>query len=180
MCGRKKPTARKNGRSFRFAHRSSTHSASSASRPSVWCSSLFGRGVPAQRAAELAGQEREDLRLLLQPIDAGRIQLQLPRARIVVAVGADRLGHVVVVQLADPGGEVAREAERLRHAELRGDRLPEDLRVRQDAGAVGIQPGQHRVAARPAERERADTPGRTATPRAASLSMFGVFASGSP
>jgi hypothetical protein len=30
VCGRKKPTARKNGRSFCRAHRSSTHSASAA------------------------------------------------------------------------------------------------------------------------------------------------------
>ena len=72
-----------------------------------------------------------------------------------MAVGADRVGHVVVIELADPADEVAGLAKRLRHADLRGNRLPEDLPVGQDARAVGIESGEHRIAARPAQRERA-------------------------
>ena len=49
--------------------------------------------------------------------------------------------------------EATTDQERLRQADLRGNRLPEKLRVREDARAVRIQPGEERIAARPAERE---------------------------
>ena len=62
-------------------------------------------------------------------------------------------GHVVVVELADARGEIAAEPERLRQADVLRDGLPEDLRIGEDAGAVRIQPGEHGIAARPAERE---------------------------
>ncbi len=91
--------------------------------------------------------------MLLEAVDTGRVKAQFPRSRVVVADGADRVRHVVVVGLADPGREPALEAEGLRQAVLRGDGLPENLRVLVDAGAVGIEACQHRVTARSAERE---------------------------
>src|SRR5688572_4811549 len=57
-----------------------------------------------------------------------------------------------MVKLADTRGEIPLLAKRLRHAELVGDRLPEDLRVRENTRAVRIEPGEKRVPARPAQR----------------------------
>jgi hypothetical protein len=45
----------------------------------------LGGGVPAERAAELARLEREDLRLLLEPVAAGRIEFEFPGGGVVVA-----------------------------------------------------------------------------------------------
>ena len=93
------------------------------------CCVALRRRVPAQRAAELAGLKAEDVRHLFQPIDAGGVQFQFPGAGIIVAVGADGVRHVVVVELADPRGEVAGLAKRLRQADLRRNGLAEDLAV---------------------------------------------------
>jgi hypothetical protein len=93
--------------------------------------------------------------MLFKPVDASGIQLELPGRGIIVSVGADRIGDAVVVQLADASGKVTSKAKRLRQALLRRNRLAEDLTVVQDAGAVRIEAGQHRVAARPAQRKRA-------------------------
>ena len=116
------------------------------------------RSVPTERAAELSRSEREDMRLFLHPVAARRVQFQFPRTRIVVPVGADRFGHVVVVQLADPRGEVALLSKRLRQTDVRGDCLAEDLGVAQNAAAVRIQPREHRIAARSAQRKLAVSP----------------------
>jgi hypothetical protein len=60
-----------------------------------------------------------------------------------------------MVQLADANGEVARVAERLRQADVVGNRLPEDLGILVDARAVWVQAGEERVPARPAQRKGA-------------------------
>ena len=82
-----------------------------------------------QRGAKFAGCDREDLRLFLQPIDSGRIQFQLPRRWIVVAVRADGFRDVVVIELADPGRKISGLSKRLGQADVVRNRLPENLGV---------------------------------------------------
>lgn len=72
-----------------------------------------------------------------------------------MAVGADGVGDAVVVELADACGEVAVAPERLRQADGVRDGLAKELRVGQDAGAVRIKAGEHRIPARAAQRELA-------------------------
>jgi hypothetical protein len=67
----------------------------------------FRGGVPAEGAAELAGGEGEDLVLFLQPIHTSGIDFHFPGAGVVMAIGADGFGDVVMVELADACGEVA-------------------------------------------------------------------------
>src|SRR5262249_35966496 len=129
------------------------------------------RGVPTERRPELAGREREDLRLLLQPVNTGRIQFQLPAPGVMVTVGADGPRHVVVEELADPRGEVAGVVQYLRHTALERDRLPEDLPVGLDAGAGRIQPGKQRIPARTAEGVRTI---RTLKPHAAGHELVDI------
>src|SRR5689334_12805275 len=56
-----------------------------------------------------------------------------------------------MIELPESSSEVALLAERLRHAQLVGNRLPENQRVLENARAVGIQPREERIPARPAE-----------------------------
>ena len=100
-----------------LAERSSTHTASSAINPSVWNRSDLGEAYQLNVAPNDPGYS-EKPRLLFQTIDPRGIQFHLPRSGIVMPVGPDRGRHVVVVQFADPRGEITREAERLRQARL--------------------------------------------------------------
>ena len=108
------------------------------------------RSIPAQRATVLAGSQRDD-RPLVDAIDPGGIEFQLPRTRIVMTICPDRVGNVVMIELSDPPGQVSLEPEGLRQADGRGNRLAEDERVAEDPGAVRIEPRQDRVPARTAE-----------------------------
>jgi hypothetical protein len=96
--------------------------------------------------------------MLLQPVDAGGIDADLPGRRIIVARGADGVRHAVVVELPDPDGPSTGTAEGLGEADLLGHRLAEDFRVGEDAGAVRIEPGEHRVPARATQGEGAVGP----------------------
>ena len=115
----------------------------------------FRRGIPAQGAAEIPRHERKDLRLFLEPVDSCRVECDLPRSRIVVPIGPDRTRHAIMIQLADSHREVALVPEGLRQAHVRGNRLPEHRPVAEHARTVGVQPGEHRVPARAAQRIRA-------------------------
>ena len=112
------------------------------------------RGKPTECGPELTGPQRKDPGLFLEMIDAGGIEGRLPRGRVVVPGGTDARRDVVVVELADAGGEAAIPPEEFRQTRVPGDRLPEDLAVGEDAGGVGMKPGEHRVAAWAAEWKR--------------------------
>jgi hypothetical protein len=114
----------------------------------------FRRGIPAQGATVLTGRQGED-RPLVDAVDPGGVELKFPRTRIIMTVRPDRVGNVVMIEFADPAREVTLEPEGLRQADRRGNRLAEDERIRQDARAVRVEPRQHRVPARPAERKGA-------------------------
>jgi hypothetical protein len=85
-----------------------------------------------------------------------------------VTIGSHAFGDIVVVQLADAAGEVAIQAESLGQADVTGDRLAKDHLVGVDPRAVGVQAGQHRIAAGAAQRKlavgafEADAPRRQA------------------
>ena len=85
--------------------------------------------------------------LLFQTVTTRGIQLQFPRAGIIMSVGTNGFRHVVVIQLADTTGEVSLEPEGLRQAVVGGNRLTKNLRVRQYPGAVGIQAREHGISA---------------------------------
>ena len=93
--------------------------------------------------------------MLFRAVDAGGIEGEFPRGGIVVAVGADGVGDVVVVKLPDAAGEPALLAEGLRQAELIRNGLPENQRITLDAGAVRIEAREHRITTGPAEWIRA-------------------------
>ena len=125
----------------------------------------FGRGVPTERAAKLAWRKCENLRLLFEPVDPGRVEFKFPGSGIVMAVGANTPGHVVVIELANAGRKIASLPEGLRQANPIGNCLPKDLPVLKDSRRVGIEPRQKGVSARPTEGKAAVGPLKTDTPR---------------
>ena len=99
----------------------------------------FRRRIPTERSTELAGGQRRDERLFFQAINTCWVDFHFPRSRIVVPVGADRLWHIVMIQLADPRREISGLAKRLWQADMRRDRLSKDLCILQDARAVRVK-----------------------------------------
>ena len=97
-----------------------------------------------------ADTDREDLVLVVAVAAAGVPDL-LPGLRVVETVGADLLGHAVMVKLADAGDRVAVVLEELRHGHHVRDDFPEFLRVVIDPRGVRAQAGEERRAARIAE-----------------------------
>ena len=116
-----------------------------------WCR---GR-VPAQGTSELLRDERGDIGFLQPTIDACGVEFEFPAGRVIVTVGPDGAWDVVVIHFADATGEVIGAAKCVWQASLSGNGLPEDLAVVVDAGAVGIEAGEDRIAAGAAQRKRA-------------------------
>ena len=77
--------------------------------------------------------------MFLEAIDAGGIEFHLPRSRIIMSVGADRIRNVVVIQLSDACRKIPVLSKRLRHTQLIGNGLSEDLTICVDSGTVGVQ-----------------------------------------
>ncbi len=115
----------------------------------------LGGGVPTEGAAEAAGAEGEDVALFLEAVATGGVELELPGSGVVVAIGADGFGDVVVVELADAGGEVSVHAEGVGEALVVGDGLAEDEGIGEDAGAARVEAGEHGIPAGAAEGELA-------------------------
>ena len=115
----------------------------------------FGGCVPAECAAELPGSEGEDFGFLLGSIDAGGVHFDLPRCGIVMSVGTDGFGDVVVEEFSDANGEVSVLSKHLWERGLIGDGLAEDEGVCKDAGAVGVESSEEGVSAGAAEGEGA-------------------------
>ena len=72
-----------------------------------------------------------------------------------MAIRPHGLWHCVMEQFADSRREITAQSKRLWHAELSWDRLPEDLRISQDARTVGIESGEQRIATGTTQRKRA-------------------------
>ncbi len=91
---------------------------------------IFSLGCqPRNNATEATRFHRKDVAFFEQPIAAGWIRFQFPRCWVIMTVGADAVGYVVVIQLTDAAREVADAAKRLRQAGAVRDRLTENLRI---------------------------------------------------
>ena len=112
-----------------------------------------GRCVVRQRAAETPIRcEVRELGLFVL-VDSARIHDRVPRRRIVESARADVPGIAVVIDLADPGHDVAVALEHLRQRHRVGQNRPEVGLQFVDPGCVRTQACEQRHTTRAAQRK---------------------------